>query len=280
MKTNFIYAFRNIRNNSTNSLITVFGLAVAIACSLIIFLYVSQEYSCDSFHENADRIYRINYTCHYIDFVDKDVRVEPEIVERLKKEVPQIDKCTEYRSVFQNLLKFKENYYDIQVSFAGEDFFKMFSFKFLAGKPSNIFINPNEIVVTRKLAEKFGVTNKSYGDLLGKDIEFPLNLGETPLKIVGIVENVSQNSSINFDAVVSRKTARNFGGCDNGFGYSSVFFEVKENINKKDVEKNVNQLVSDYYKSRVIQMQGNNQMVKTSEAFTFRPSIKRTLSCR
>jgi len=267
MKTNFIYAFRNIRNNATNSLITVFGLAVAIACSLIIYLYVCQEYSCDSFHENADRIYRINYTCHYIDFSGKDVRVEPEIVQRLKKEIPQIDKSSDYRSAFQNLLKYKENYYDIQLSFAGEDFFEIFSFNFLAGKPSNIFTNPNEIVVTRKLAEKLGVTNKNYGDLLGKDIEFPLNLRNTPLKIVGIVENIPQNSSINFDAVVSSKIPRTFSNCSNGFGYTSVFYEIKKNANNKDVEKNVNKLVNDYYKSRVIEMQGSNQVVKTNEAF-------------
>jgi putative ABC transport system permease protein len=267
MKTNLIYAFRNIRNNSVNSIITVAGLAVAIACCLILYLYVSQEYSVNSFHKNADKIYRINYKVKYIFLEFKDVRVEPEIVEQLKKEVPQVDKSAEYRAAFENTLSFRNNYYDVQTSLASEDFFQMFSFKFLAGNPSEIFKNPYEIVITRKLADMLGIDNKNYSSLLGKNVEYTLVYGNTPLKIVGIVENILQNSSIYFDAVVSGKSARNFGGCDNGFGYTSVFYQIKENANAKDVERNVNQFVSKYYRERVKQMQDQNQLVKTEDAF-------------
>ncbi len=267
MKTNFIYAFRNIRNNSVNSIITVVGLAVAIACCLIIYLYVSQEYSTNSFYKNADKIFRINYKIKYVDGEGKDVRVDPEIAVLLKKEIPQVDKSAEYRAAFEQTLHYRENYYDVQTSLASEDFFQIFSFKFLAGDPSGIFKNPYEMVITRKLADILIPNKNNYSSLLGKSVEFNLAYRNTPFKIVGIIDNIPQNSSIGFDAIVSGKSGRNFGGCDNGFGYTSIFFEIKENASAKNAEKNVNQFVNTYYKQRVKQMQDENQLVKTDEAF-------------
>ena len=115
MKTNFIYALRNIRKNYINNIITVFGLSVAIACCLIIYMYIIQEYNYDNFHKNANRIYRINYILKYPMGTQKEVRLEPQLIDVLKKEVPQIDKCGEYRFAFTQLLCYNENYYDINM---------------------------------------------------------------------------------------------------------------------------------------------------------------------
>jgi ABC-type transport system, involved in lipoprotein release, permease component len=267
MKTNLFYALRNIRKNQVNSVITVIGLSIAIACSLIIFYYVSQENSFDQFHKNADKIYRINYKIRYVFADDKDVRVEPEVADQLKKEIPQIEKSAEYRSAFQQQLRFNNIYYDIRLSIASEDFFDMFSFKFIAGKPSKTLGNPFEIVLTKSLANKLVSSSKNYNELIGKGLEFPLNYPKTAFKIVGIIEDVPRNSSLTFEAVVSGKTGRNFGGCDNNYGYTSVFYQLRDNANAKDANKNVTRFISRYYKARVEEMQNNNQLVKTGDAF-------------
>ena len=62
MKNRILYALRNIGRNKLNVAITTVGLSIALASVLIIFLFVEQEHSYDNFHENADRIYRLNYT--------------------------------------------------------------------------------------------------------------------------------------------------------------------------------------------------------------------------
>jgi putative ABC transport system permease protein len=266
MKTNFIYAFRNIRNNSINSTITVVGLAVAIACCLIIYLYISQEYCVNSFYKNADRIYRINYKVKFIDAEYKDVRVEPEVVEKLVKEIPQVEKSAEYRFAFEQTLSYRNNYYDVPTGYASEDFFELFDYKFLIGNPTDIFTNPNEIVVTQKVADMLVGSNKDYSSLMGKNVEFPVAFGNTPFKIVGVMENIPKNSSFGFDAVVSGKSGRNFGGCDNNFGYTSVFYQIKENASAKDAERNVNQFILNYYKGRIDAMQADNQLLKTDDA--------------
>ena len=256
MKTNLFCAFRNIKKNQVNSLITVIGLSLAIACSLIIFYIVSQESNYDNFHKNADKIYRINYSLRYVFGDDyKEVRVEPELANQLKKEIPQIDKSADYRSAFENQLRFNNNYYDVQLSLASEDFFDMFSFGFITGKQPKILSNPFEILLTRKLADKLITGKKNYNDLLGKTIEFPLNYPKNTFKIIGVLENIPRNSSISFDAIISGKTGRNFGGCDNNFGYTSVFYQVKEDAKTKDANRNVIQFVTKYYKPRVEEMQ-------------------------
>ncbi len=267
MKTNLLYAYRNIRNNSTNSIITVIGLSVAIACSLIVYLYISQEYSCNNFQKNLDRLFRINYSIKYIDYQGNDVRVEPILVDRIKKDIPQVDKCTEYRHAFENTIGFQENYFDVNTSFASEEFFTMFSFPFLAGSPSAIFTNPNEIVITKKIADKLLPGKIKYDELLNKNITFPLGFGNTPFKIVGVIEDIPKNSSIDFDVVISGESGRNLGGCDNYFGYTSIYYLIKENANAGLAEKNVLQLLKSYYEQRVNQMQEQNQMVKTDDAF-------------
>lgn len=267
MKINLIYAIRSIRNNPVNSLITIFGLSVAIACSLIIYFYVVQEFNYDSFHKNSDRIYRLNYSGRFVFGDFKDVRVEPEIADLLKKEIPQVEKSAEYRFAFEQVLSFEYNYFDVKTALASEDFFDMFSFNFIAGKQSKIFYNPHEVVITRKLADKLMPAMKSYDELLGRGLEFQLNYPNIAFKIVGIIEDIPHNSSMEFDVIISGKTGRNFGGCDNNFGYTSVFYQVKPNVSHKDAEQNVNKFISKYYKGRVEDMQSNNQMLKTADAF-------------
>ena len=267
MKTNLIYSFRNIKNNPINSAITIFGLSVAIACCLIIYFYVSQEYSYNNFHKNADSIYRINYKIKYIDGAYDDVRVEPEVADQLKKEVPQVEKCAEYRFAFEHVMSYENQFYDAQMGYAGEDFFKMFSFDFITGDKSTVFSNPYEIILTKKFADKITAGKTPYDQLIGREVDFPLNYKDKPFKIVGILDDIPKNSSIDFDAVVSGKSGRSFGGCDNSFGYTSVFYQIKKNANANDAGKNVNQFIRKYYNNRIIGMQNENQLVKSSDAF-------------
>ncbi|MDA3894476.1 MAG: ABC transporter permease [Salinivirgaceae bacterium] len=266
MRTNLIYAFRNILNSKINTFITVFGLSVAIACSLLIYSFVSQEYSYNNFHKNADYLYRINYESRYFNGDYKDVRVEREIADNLKKEIPQIKKSTEYRYAFENVLMYNNRYFDAEMSYAGADFFDMFSFPFISNKPEKIFTNPYEIVLTKELADKL-VDNGSYDDLLDNVVEFPLSYGTTKFTIVGIISDIPHNSTINFDAVISGKSGRNFGGCDNSFGYTTVYYQIKDNVKAKDAARGVNNYISNFYKSRVGSMQDRNQMPNTDDAF-------------
>ncbi len=267
MNTNLNYAFRNIKNNAVNSIITVFGLSVAVACCLIIYFYTSQEYSYNNFHKNADQIYRINYKIGYIEGSYNDMRLEPELADLLPKEIPQIEKCSEYRFSFDQVIGFNNNYYDCTAGSASEEYFNMFSYDFIVKKKDTIFTNPYEVVLTKTMADNLLPEGQTYEDLLQTSIEFPLAYGDKQFQIVGIINDIPKNSTMNFTAVVSGKSGNNFGGCDNYFGYTTIFYQLKNGVNSNVAEQNINRYLLDYYKSRINDMQSRNQLVKGDQAF-------------
>ena len=59
LKNHLIYAFRLLRRDKFHSTLIIIGLSTGIACCIIILLYLQSEFTYDSYHENADRIYRI-----------------------------------------------------------------------------------------------------------------------------------------------------------------------------------------------------------------------------
>ena len=262
MKTNLLYAIRNIKNNSVNSIITVVGLSVAIAFFLNIYFLVNQQYNFDTYHQNLDRIYRLNYHLTYIDFDYSDVRLNPVLIDEIKDEVPQVEYCAEYRFAFNQLSKYKDKYFDAETGYASEEFFKIFTYKFIAGTPDDVLKNPYEIVLTKSYADKILGDSSNYGSLLGQMIEFPIAYSKNPFKIVAVIEDVPFNSSINFELLVSGESGRNFGGCDNYFGYTGIYYLLRKGTSRKDTEKNINELVKNHYTDAIERMQKDNILAK------------------
>ena len=267
MKTNLILAIRNIFNNLTNSLISVIGLSLAFTCCLIIYLFVIQQHNYDNFHEKGERIYRLNYELNYEAFTNNDVRLEPEIADLLKEKIPQIEKSTEYRFAFTQSLTFNKTYYDTEMSYADKDFFDIFSFNLLAGNKDELFKGPYEIVITREFADRI-IANDSlnYQSLIGQSLEFPLAYNH-PFTITGILEDIPHNSCINFEGIIPGENGQSFGGCDNAIGYTSVFYLLKNGADPKQTGNDVNNVLKDYYASRIQRMQNQNVLVKTDKAF-------------
>ncbi len=269
MRTNLVYAIRNILKNATNSVISVVGLAIAVACCLWIYFFVSQEHSYNNFYKNAGRIFRINYELKYIDETEQDVRVEPEIADLLVQNVPQIEKSTEYRFAFKHVLKHENEFFDTEMGYADREFFDIFSFQVIAGDQNEFFRNPDEIIITRELADKLMRKDKTdYSVLIGQGVEFPLNYNNRQFHITGILENLPPNSSFRrFEGIIPGENGRNFGGCDNSLGYTSIYYLVKENANIHDAEKNTIDQVKAYYDNRIQQLINNNELIDVPDAF-------------
>lgn len=277
MRTNLIYALRNIKKNAISSFISVIGLAIAIACCLWIYFYVSQEYSYNNFFSNTDRIFRINYELDYVDGPEQDIRVEPELADLLMQNVPQIEKSTEFRSAFSQLLQHEEEFFETEMSYADREFFDVFSFRFLAGDRENVFRSPEEIVITKVLADKLlRQKNKDYSQLIGQSIEFPLAYGNKQFQITAVLDNMPRNSSIRrFEGIIPGENGDNFGGCNNDLGYTSVFFLTKENAHVNSAKNEVIKQLHNYYDDRIQHLINNREVINSPDAFTpFITSLK------
>ena len=158
MITNIVLAVRNIIKNKVGSIITVICLSVAFACLLLVYLYVSQESSFNSFHSNKDKVFRISYLFNLADGTEgSNVLLEPGLSEILKEKVPQVLRSTAFRGAWKPTMIFENINFEETLCITESDFFKMFRFKLILGNREELFKNPDEIVITSSLAKKFPV---------------------------------------------------------------------------------------------------------------------------
>ena len=148
-------ALRNLRKHPLYTVINVSGLAVGMACCLLILLLVRHEWSYDRFHEHGDRIYRTT-----IEYVAPDGAVNyqnmmfPDFTPLLKDEFPAIEQATWFVQGSQDFQVGNEFYRQRMVE-VDPDFFTMFTFPLLAGDPASALDDPNGMVITDEVAQAF-----------------------------------------------------------------------------------------------------------------------------
>jgi putative ABC transport system permease protein len=196
-KNYFKTAWRNIIRNKAFSVINIIGLALGLACSLVIMLWVNDEKSVDAFHKNGEYLYQV-YERNYFDSkVDAGYSTQGLLAEELKRVMPEIKYASgfEYAAAPGSSSTFEsgEKIAKMNGMFAGKDFFKMFSYSLLQGNANNALNEPNGIAVSKHMAEYFfgGVENA-----IGKIIRFE---NSEELKVTAVFDNVGANSSLQFD---------------------------------------------------------------------------------
>jgi putative ABC transport system permease protein len=131
-KNYFITAWRNITRNKAFSVINILGLVLGLTCSLLIFLWIKDEYSVDAFHKNGKELYQVYERWTYDGKIDASYPTQGLLAQELKKQIPEI----QYASGFdyaaapgtQSTFEAGDKINKMTGMFAGADFFNMFSF--------------------------------------------------------------------------------------------------------------------------------------------------------
>lgn len=188
-KNYFITALRNIRQNKLYSLLNIVGLAIGVACCLLILLYVQDELSYDRFHAKADRIYRVSSV---IDLKDRHLNFASTahvLGPMMKEEFPEIENDVRFDYYgSRRVIQYKDrSFTEEKFLWVDNSIFEVFSFKLLKGNPKDALINPNTVVITEEIAEKY------FGqeDPIGKNLRVH---NETLYMVTGVMENIPMNS--------------------------------------------------------------------------------------
>jgi putative ABC transport system permease protein len=196
-------AFRNLFKHFGYSFINILGLAIGLASSIFIFLYVINELSYDRFHEKSDRIYRVWILGNMPGTEMRHAVSSPPMMETMLNDYPEVESAVRlYQSggwlVRSGDRKFHET--EREYIFADSTFFDVFSFKLLKGNPKTCLRDPRSIVLTEEYARKY------FGDedAMGKSLRIERDTNY--YTITGVMEDVPVNSHIQFKMLGSLST--------------------------------------------------------------------------
>lgn len=242
LKNYFKIAWRNLRKHKTYSLINIAGLAIGLCCFLLIALYVFSELSYDKYNDKADRIYRVNSDIT-IGSSDLVLATTSDMMgELLMKDYPEVENYTRiYNSNGPKLIK-KGNEFinESKVAHVDSTFFKVFTLPAIEGNTDNALAEPNSVVITRSVAEKyFGTTN-----VIGKELEVKEN-EPVLFKINAVVEDVPKESHFDFEMFFSMQNVNyNWGALTNHNFFT--YLVLKPSVKAEDFEKHFPEYIEEY----------------------------------
>ncbi len=207
-KNYFVTTLRNFRRNKMNTFINVAGLALSMACCIAIYVFVEDEYTYDSYHSQADHIYRIVGQFEGNEGKDYNGSVTYPLADAMRNDFPDLPLVTQVVAFHEAILKTSDEASPIKtdvqhgkgLTYADEYFLRMFDHPLLAGDAKTILTTSSEVVLTKDLADRlYGRDYQDrYDELLGKT----LIVNQEPYQISGVARDVPQNSNIVFDLLL------------------------------------------------------------------------------
>ena len=184
-------SLRKIRRQKWYSLISITGLAIGIACSVLILLWVRHELSYDRFHKSAKNIYRVIMEDNLNDGISVHPWLPFPLGPALQNEFPEIAAVSRYRPD-DMVVRYKEKAYT-ETDFLTVDpfFFEIFSFLFLQGNPEDALTDPHSIVIRDTMAKKYFGGENPIGKVLNLS-------GRADLAVSGVV-HIPDESDFQFD---------------------------------------------------------------------------------
>jgi putative ABC transport system permease protein len=238
-------AFRNLLKNSVYSFINIAGLAIGIASSILIMLWVADEYAYDKFHANYDRIYKLYQSQHWAQGVGTSNSMPYPLSETVKNSSSQVKHIVMTNWGEGNMLQVGDKRINKIGLAASEDFFKVFSFKMLKGDPNTALTEPTSIVITDKLAKTLFDNSDPINQLIKVD-------NGKELKVTGVIKDIPRQSSFaSFDYILPfsyfeatqtwvRNSRNNWE--NNSF---QMYVELQPGASEADVNKSIENLIKD-----------------------------------
>ncbi|GAB3319813.1 ABC transporter permease [Larkinella ripae] len=227
-------AFRNLTRNKVFSGINLLGLSTGITVCLMIFLFIMNEFSVDSFHKKGESIFRVmrgvgnEGQVRAVSYLSGPYA--PALLTDFKGQITQAIRVNPTDAL---LTAGDKSFHERKIIDVDPTFFTFFSFPLLKGDPASVLLEPASIVLTESTARKyFGSSDRA----MGKIVEVDKNL---PLKVTGIAQDVPANSHLDFDVVIPLENYKDRGymtGWINNGIYTYV--QLAPGVSEEQIERN------------------------------------------
>ena len=199
-------AVRHLKRHKIYSFINISGLAIGIACCVLILMWINDEVRYDRFHDFSKDLYRVVNDLDYGPVSQISIGSAYPLGPAMKEDIPEVRDIARILPTRRLLVAFGEKrYYEENFIFADPSLFSMFTFPFVKGDYRTALEQPSSIVITQEMAYKyFGLD-----DPIGKRIQ---TQNQNDYIVTGVVEDVPVNSHLQFDFVASLERAVAMGG--------------------------------------------------------------------
>lgn len=244
-------AFRHLSKQRFYSLVNIFGLAAGVAACLIIVLYVRNELSYDRFNTKADRIYRIAGEIKFGGNHWQLAVCPAPMAEALERDYAEVELAGRFRDNGSFLVKRNiENYKEDRVVYADNNILRIFTFDFLEGNPDQALTGPNEVVISKRLADKYFPNDNPVGKSLILDNNLNVN-------VTGVYKDLPQASHFHFDMLISMPTleeSKNGDWVSNNF---QTYVLLSKGADASAFSAKLPELVTKYIGPQAAQILGN-----------------------
>lgn len=183
--------FRHLIRHKAFSLINIAGLAIGMACSIFILLWVQNELSYDRFHANLDKIYRITGSAGDFKAAVNAAAMPSEI----QKRIPGIERTVRLSHPSTGVFEYGANKFEEKNYFyADSTFLRVFSFPLLKGDPNTALNRPDAVLITARTAQKYFGNSDPVGKILRQD-------NQQNIIVTGVLANIPSNSHLQFDII-------------------------------------------------------------------------------
>ncbi|MCJ7682128.1 MAG: ABC transporter permease [Candidatus Aminicenantes bacterium] len=252
-KNYLITALRNFNRYRGYSLINLLGLAIGMACCIIILIYVQDEFSFDHYAEFSDRIFRV-----VMDFETPDrgavsiARTPPPWAPSLADDYPEVESYVRFKTPLVSWLVSDEEkdrrFHEKGFYFADASVFEFFNLELIKGNPATALVEPRTIVLTEETARRYFGDENPIGKILRLDNQYNF-------EVTGLMKNVPHNSHINFDLLASFSTLAVvpiYGGApyvtwQNGIGPDLyTYVRLREGVSPLEMERKMPEFLNKY----------------------------------
>ncbi len=281
IKNYFKLAFRNLGRNKLLSVVNITGLAIGLACVMLILLFVKDEWSFDRFHKNGKDIYRLVQTT--TDTAGLERRMGNTGLPHgpvFAAEIPEIENFCRIKGWSMTTKNGNEGA-KAQVLFADKSIFNIFSVDVVKGNTANMLNGRNSVV----LSEAAALTYFGRQDPMGKTVEIEVDEKLEPFLVTGVVKTAPLNSSIQFDMLIpfERQNPVDAAALNEQMNnwhnlYLNTFFLLKPGTEVATVEKKLWDVYIRHNKESWERFQQSNG--KTTLQYTLQPFFSMHLDSR
>ncbi|MBO3697515.1 ABC transporter permease [Roseivirga sp. E12] len=241
LQHNLLITLRGFWRHKTSFLINLIGLSTGLAAALLIFLWVQDERSIDTFHEKNDQLYWVmaNFA------INDDVRTwdytTGRLADALLADFPEVEESVRVGNGFfrpRGTVAYEETLFEVNGLFAGTNFFEMMTYEVILGNPREAILNKNSVAISESLATSiFG----SSQNAIGKTLDWEDRLVNKEFEITAVFKAPPKNASkhfnivLNYDNLIERdRWADEWNG-----GYAQTYVILKKGTNIDDFNRKI-----------------------------------------